>query len=71
MSLHPENMYEIPKNPADKEDVKKLERKLFIVSIGFIFLALIALVAVGIAVYAVAKDSDSSNGKSIICFSLV
>ncbi len=64
MSSNPENMYEIPKNPADKEAVKRLQRNVFI---GFVFLvifAIIALAAVGIAVYAVTKDSDSKSGSA-------
>ncbi len=63
MSSQPENMYEVPKNSAEKEDIRRLQRQVLI---GFIFLAVVALVAVGIAVYAVTKDSNSSSDKGNI-----
>ncbi len=57
----PENMYETPSIPADKNDLESLQRKFVIGSIFLAVIALIAIVAVGIAVYAATRDVENNN----------
>ncbi len=58
---NPENTYETPSYPADKEDVKKLQNKVMLLSIFLIIIAIIALAAVGLAAYALTKDNDGDS----------
>ncbi len=57
----PENMYETPNFPIDKENVKKLQRKLMLHSIFLVILAITVFAAVGMAAYALTKDSGGNS----------
>ncbi len=61
-----ENMYETPSIPADQNDLEKLRKKVVIVSVCLAIIALIAIVAIGIAVYAATRglESNSDNQKA-------
>ncbi len=57
----PENMYETPNIPTNQKDFEKLQRKVVFALVWLAIVTLVAIVAVGVAVYAATRDLESND----------
>ncbi len=62
--MKPDNMYETSGIPADNKDLESVHKRFVFASLFLaIFALMIAIMAVGIAVYAATRDLESSGSK--------